>query len=215
MMSAYETVKLKRDCESAQIPSGARILLPEGMEVRITQSLGGSFTVITQDGFMVRISAEDADALGRQSRGGEEGTGREASAPPSIEPLTAEAIEKKVWEALRTCYDPEIPINIADLGLIYDCKITPITFDPLPPEGGEGSLPAGQAGVRGEKGYRVEIHMTLTAPGCGMGDVLRGDVQGKVLRIPGVKQADIQLVWEPVWNQSRMSEAAKLQLGIL
>lgn len=190
---AYEAVKLKRNCESAQIPSGAPILLPEGMEVKITQSLGGNFTVITQDGFMVRIAAENADALGKDRVGPPLPSGAEAAPSQSSTSVTKESVEKQVGEALRTCYDPEIPVNIMDLGLIYLCRVTPLA----------------------EGGYKVEIQMTLTAPGCGMGDVLRGDVQGKVLRIPGVKQADIQLVWEPQWDQSRMSEAAKLQLGIL
>lgn len=186
-MASYETVKLKRDCEASQIPSGAKILLPEGMEVRISQSLGGSFTVITDDGFMVRIAAEDAAALGKESS---LPTPSSKSAAGSNQEQT---VEHQIWEALRTCYDPEIPVNIVDLGLIYLCRVTPL------PEGGS----------------RAQVQMTLTAPGCGMGEVLRADAQGKILRIPGIKQADIELVWSPPWDQSRMSEAAKLQLGIL
>ena len=184
-----EIVKLTRDCPASQVPSGMKMTLPAGMQVRITQSLGGSFTVVTEDGYMVRVAAEDADALGKAGA-------VHAPSPPSSsgsnEPLTQEFIEKKVWGELRTCFDPEIPVNIADLGLIYHCQVVPI--------------------AEGE--FKVEIKMTLTAPGCGMGDVLRADVQGKILRIPGVKQTDVQLVWDPPWDHTRMTEAARLQLGI-
>jgi len=184
-MEHRETIKLKRDCRAAQIPSGNTLILREGSEVRMSQSLGGSYTVITEDGFMVRIAGEDTDALGIQAG---------VSLPKSDSPTSSEkTVEEQVWGQLRTCYDPEIPVNIVDLGLIYLCQVTPLS----------------------EGGNKVEIKMTLTAPGCGMGDVLRADVQGKVLKIAGVKQADVQLVWEPHWDSSRMSEAAKLQLGIL
>lgn len=199
-MEHREAIRLKRDCRAAQIPSGNTLILRAGSEVRMSQSLGGSYTVITEDGFMVRIAGEDADALGIQPS---------VPSPKSDSSGPSEkTVEEQVWGQLRTCYDPEIPVNIVDLGLIYLCQVTPLTSDPLPPEGGEGR-------VRGEGNYKVEIKMTLTAPGCGMGDVLRADVQGKVLKIAGVKQADVQLVWEPHWDSTRMSEAAKLQLGML
>ena len=175
------TIQLKRDCEATQIPSGNKIKLTAGTSVRITQSLGGSYTVVTEEGWMVRISGDDIDALGMETSKTEKPTVPERS------------VEEQAWDALRTCYDPEIPVNIVDLGLIYFCQVVPLS----------------------EGGYKVEIKMTLTAPGCGMGDILRADVQGKILRIAGVKQADIQLVWEPHWDPSRMSEAAKLQLGML
>ena len=168
------------------IPTGNKLTLQAGAEVRIAQSLGGSFTVITDDGFMVRIAGEDADALGKEKAA-------PVSTPPTQSAPSEQSIEARIWEQLKTCYDPEIPINIVDLGLIYVCQATPL------PEGG----------------HKVEIKMTLTAPGCGMGEVLRQDAYGKVSRIPGVKVTDVQLVWEPHWDQSRMSEAAKLQLGIL
>ena len=183
-METREPVKLKRDCEATQIPSGNKFMLRSGAEVKIAQSLGGSYTVITEDGYMVRIAGEDADALGIHPVS----AGPKAEQPSSSE----KTVEEQVWAQLRTCYDPEIPVNIVDLGLIYLCQVTPLA----------------------EGGQKVEIKMTLTAPGCGMGDVLRADVQGKLLRIPSVKVADVQLVWEPHWDTSRMSEAAKLQLGI-
>lgn len=183
-MRNEETLTLTRDCQAAQIPSGSPVLLPAGMRVQITQSLGGSYTVMTESGYMVRIDDQDADALGKEV----------SKANPSSEaPLSGEALEKKVWDVLRSCYDPEIPINIADLGLIYSCRITPLA----------------------EGGNQVDIQMTLTAPGCGMGTVLSAEVQSKVMRLPGVKECRVELVWQPQWNQSMMSEAAKLQLGLM
>lgn len=180
-----ETVKLKRACEATQIPSGSKMIIPAGTEVRITQSLGGTYTVITDEGIMVRIAEKDADALGVEAS--DDTLKGEASSG------SGKSIEQRVWDQLKTCYDPEIPVNIADLGLIYLCQVSPL------PEGGN----------------KVQIKMTLTAPGCGMGEVLRADVKAKVLGIPGVKQADVQLTLDPPWDQSRMSEAAKLQLGML
>lgn len=184
-MNSEEIIALTRDCETTQIPSGNVLLLKAGTPVRITQSLGGSYTVMTEEGFMVRIAAKDLDALGKEP----------AQTPSQSQEGTVDAasLEKMIWEQLKTCYDPEIPVNIADLGLIYSCKIFPLA------EGG---------------GYRVQIQMTLTAPGCGMGQVLQSDVRAKLLRLPGVKEAQVDLVWEPLWDRSMMSEAAKLQLGI-
>lgn len=183
---AGEIVKLTRDCEAVQIPMGTRVKLPAGSTVRVTQSLGGSYTVITEEGYMVRVAGEDGEALGKAGASS-------AQAPPAETSKDPAEIEKLVWAGLRTCYDPEIPVNIVDLGLIYLCRVSAL------PEGG----------------YQAEVHMTLTAPGCGMGEALRADAQGKILHIPGVKQADVRLVWEPHWDPGRMSEAAKLQLGML
>ena len=183
-MSREETVQLKRDCEAIQIPFGTKQILKAGSSVRITQALGDSFTVVNEEGYLVKVAGKDADALGKQV------AQAAAASAGTVDPV---ALEKMVWEQLRTCYDPEIPVNIADLGLIYSNKILPLP----------------------EEGYRVEIKMTLTAPGCGMGESIKSDAQGKILRLPGVKQANVELVWEPLWDRSMMSEAAKLQLGML
>jgi len=175
-----EEVIIKRDCPAVLIPAGTAITLQAGVPVVIAQDLGGSFTVIVH-GNMARIAGADADALGKEAPA--------AAAPPEPGQLT----EEHVYEALRTCYDPEIPVNIVELGLVYDLQILP--------------LPAG--------GHRVEIKMTLTAPGCGMGPVLQQDVESRVLSLPGVKEAAVSLVWDPPWNREMLSEAAKLQLGMM
>ena len=182
-MSSDEPVTLARDVEAAIIPVGDRVTLQKGQQAQITQSLGGSYTVIV-NGNMFRIEGKDADALGLEAAAKPVGTGA---------PVTQEQLEKEIWNQLRSCYDPEIPVNIVDLGLIYDCHITP--------------LAAG--------GHRVEVKMTLTAPGCGMGPVLAQDVQNKVLCLEGVEDVAVELVWDPPWNQGMMTEAAKLQLGLL
>ena len=135
---------------------------------------------------MFRIEAKDADALGLEV------PAAPASAAAPIGPLTQEQLEKKIWESLKTCYDPEIPVNIVDLGLIYDCHLTPIGAD----------------------NYKADVKMTLTAPGCGMGPVLAQDVQNKLLSLEPIDEANVELVWDPPWNQGMMTEAAKLQLGL-
>ncbi len=182
-----DEIILKRDCEAVLIPAGTKITLQAGEPVVITQSLGGSFTVVIH-GNMARIDASNADAIGQAPA---------ASAPPA-QPAdateNATVTEDQVMEKLRTCYDPEIPVNIVDLGLVYDCQIQPM------PEGG---------------GTRVEVKMTLTAPGCGMGPVLQQDVETKVSAIPGVKEAAVFLVWDPPWSRDMLSEAAKLELGLM
>lgn len=184
-MSFNEPVTLVRDVEAAVVPVGTKVTLQQGEEAYITQSLGGTYTVIV-NGNMFRIEGKDADALGLEPTA--------SPASQAAKPTSAEEVEKLIWEQMRTCYDPEIPVNIVDLGLIYDCAV-----DPLPESGG----------------FKVEVKMTLTAPGCGMGDYLCQDVQSKILSIEGVEEADVQLVWEPQWNQSMMSEAAQLQLGMM
>ena len=181
-----ESVTLTRECDAVQIPSGNLMSLPAGTRVRITQSLGGTYTVITEEGYMVRIASKDADALGQKVE-----AASESSAPKKS--LDASEIEKGVWNHLRTVFDPEIPVNVVDLGLIYLCKVAPL------PEGGQS----------------VDIKMTLTAPGCGMGSVLKADAENKIRSIPGVKSVNVEVVVDPPWNPSRMSEAAKLQLGML
>jgi probable FeS assembly SUF system protein SufT len=177
-----EHITLKRNCEAVLIPSGERTMLTAGSTVRITQSLGGSYTVTTHYGQMARIEGKDADAIGKEALKPAEPQAPEGETP----------IKDLVWNALRTCYDPEIPVNIVELGLIYECQ----TVDH--PEGGK----------------KVDVRMTLTAPGCGMGASIAGEAQAKILRIPGVKEAKVELVWNPPWDQSKMSEAAKLQLGM-
>jgi len=170
---------LRRDCDAFLIPSGARIHLQKSTEVTITQSLGGSYTVSVY-GNLVRIDGKDANALGKEIVSPLESINENAS------------VTDMVWAQLKTCYDPEIPVNIVDLGLIYDCQIIAVQNDQ----------------------HRVEIKMTLTAPGCGMGPVLAADVKEKCLTIPGVIDAQVDIVFDPPWEQSRMSEAAKLQLGM-
>jgi len=171
------------------IPVGTKVTLLAGEQAYITQSLGGSYTVIV-NGNMFRIDGKDADALGMEVAA--------KSAPVSGSyggPITHEKLEKEVWNQLRSCYDPEIPVNIVDLGLIYDCKIEPI------------------AGA--SESFKVDVKMTLTAPGCGMGPTLQADVQNKLLSLEGVDDVNVELVWEPQWNQGMLTEAAKLQLGLM
>ena len=181
-MVTREARTLSRDVEVAAIPYGDRITLTAGTTVFITQALGGSFTGMTDHGYLVRIEGKDADAIGEKP----------------ILPITAEdaagrSTRELAWEQLKTCYDPEIPVNIVDLGLVYKCETEAI-------EGG---------------GERVKVEFTLTAPGCGMGDFLRQDVQQKLLALPGVKEADVQVVLDPPWDQSMISDAARLQLGLM
>ncbi len=185
-MNTNEIIKLTRDCEATQIPMGTTIMIPKGTEVRITQALGGAYTIVTDHGYMVRISDKDADALGKSVPKSEQ-------TPANTAVGDSSTIKELVWNQMKTCYDPEIPVNIVDLGLVYACDITPLP----------------------ESGFKVAVQMTLTAPGCGMGEALKGDVARKVMTVSGVKAVNVDLVWEPQWDQSRMSEAAKLQLNML
>jgi probable FeS assembly SUF system protein SufT len=175
---------LTRDCAATRIPSGETITLTKDTQVFITQALGGSYTVATDQG-LARIADEDADALGLEPAAKAEGAGAVDSSVP--------VDEKAVWDQLRTCYDPEIPVNIVDLGLVYDCVITPSESN----------------------GSRVDIKMTLTAPGCGMGPVIASEAKSKVLGVPGVGDAEVELVWDPPWNQAMISEAGKMKLGLV
>ncbi|MDA8108652.1 MAG: putative Fe-S cluster assembly protein SufT [Betaproteobacteria bacterium] len=183
-METREQVTLARDVEAALVPVGDRVALKAGERAVITQALGGSYTVVV-GGNMYRIDGKDADALGKQPLAQQ---GKQAASA-----ATRDAVEEQVWEALRTCYDPEIPVNIVELGLIYGCELQPVD-DP--------------------RGWRVQLQMTLTAPGCGMGDYLSREVEQKLLAIPGVEQVDVELVWDPPWSRERMSEAARLELGV-
>ncbi|RMF95481.1 MAG: putative Fe-S cluster assembly protein SufT [Gammaproteobacteria bacterium] len=177
-----EPVTLKRDVEAIVVPAGFPVPLEKGSLVYITQAMGGSFTIFFE-GNLYRIAGRDADALGK-----------EPIKPPELpEDATDEDFEKLVWDQLRTIYDPEIPINIVDLGLIYSCRISRLD----------------------DQQRYVYIEMTLTAPGCGMGEILVEDVKEKVGIIPTVGKVDVELVFEPAWDQSRMSEAARLEAGLL
>lgn len=183
-MEMNEAVELRRDVEAAVVPVGTRVTLMRGEQARITQSLGGSYTVVV-NGNMFRIDGKDADALGLETQAPTAGT-----TPGG--PRSAEELEKEVWAQLRNCYDPEIPVNIVDLGLIYDCRLEP----------------------RDAGGFRADVRMTLTAPGCGMGPVLQQDVSNRLLSFEEIEEANVELVWDPPWNQGMMTEAARLQLGL-
>jgi probable FeS assembly SUF system protein SufT len=182
-MNGNNSVTLIRDVEAAIVPAGDRVTLQKGEQAHITQSLGGTYTVIVR-GNMFRVEGKDGDALGIEPAAKPVSTGA---------PVTQEQLEKEVWDQLRSCYDPEIPVNIVDLGLIYDCHISPLSAS----------------------SYRVDVKMTLTAPGCGMGPMLAQDVQSRVLALEGVEDVAVELVWDPPWNQAMMSESAKLQLGLM
>lgn len=182
-MHNVTSVELTRDCEAVQIPSGTPGTLPAGTSVDITQTLGGTYTIHTQGG-LFRIAAKDADALGLTPT-----QSTDAGAPVQSE---GPVDEKLVWETLKTCYDPEIPVNIVDLGLVYDLHIEP--------------LPSGNS--------LVSVKMTLTAPGCGMGATIAGDAQQKILYLPGVEEAVVEIVWDPPWHQSMITEQGRKILGL-
>src|SRR6266481_4912989 len=182
-MNSNDPIALTRDVEAAIIPVGSKVTLQKGEQAHITQSLGGSYTVVV-NGNMFRIEGKDADALGLEAVAKPVSTGTA---------VAQEELEKEIWNQLKTCYDPEIPVNIVDLGLIYDCHLDPLA----------------------SSSYRVDVKMTLTAPGCGMGPMLAQDVQNKLLGLEGVDDVAVELVWDPPWNQSMISEAGKLQLGLL
>ena len=183
-MSGYENepVTLSRDVEAVIVPAGTAIMLKAGLSGFITQALGGSFTLYIE-GNLYRIPGAQADAIGK-----------EIVQAPELAPGATDAdVRDLAWAQMRRCYDPEIPVNIVDLGLVYDCSVN-----------------AAEDGTR-----RLSVSMTLTAPGCGMGEVLVRDVREKLESIPTVSQADVQLVFDPPWNQSMMSEAARLQTGMM
>ncbi|TQO19578.1 putative FeS assembly SUF system protein SufT [Rhodoglobus vestalii] len=178
---SYNIFELSQSCQATVIPGGQPMLLHEGEQVVVTQTLGGSATVQTSMGYLVRISAEDSAALGLTE--------------PIAETVLAEGAPfdmEQVMGQLKNVFDPEIPINVVDLGLIYECEAQPLD---------DGT-------------YRIEIKMSMTAPGCGMGDVLKNDAQAEVTLAAGVSEVDVELVWDPPWGQERMSDAARLQLGM-
>jgi len=179
-MSPSNPIALNRDCEAIEIPAGTRTTLPAGTVVRVMQSRGGSHTVSSNFGAMYRVDAKDSDALGVT-------TPASALNVPGG-PLT----EQMVIDQLKTVFDPEIPVNIVDLGLVYGCAITALQ----------------------DKDKRIDVKMSMTAPGCGMGNVLKADVEGKLSSLPQVKEVHVDIIFDPPWNPSRMSDAARLQLGL-
>ena len=184
-METPDKVVLKRDVQATVVPVGTPVTLLAGETAYITQALGGTYTVVV-NGNMFRVDGSQADALGIEVAA--------KPTPAVVKPQTREEVEAQVWAALKTCYDPEIPVNIVDLGLVYDCQVTPIA--------GAGT-------------YKVDVKMTLTAPGCGMGPVIQQDAQGKVLSLENVDEVNVELVWDPPWSQAMMTEAARLELGLM
>lgn len=177
-----DEIELSRDCEAIQIPQGDTVTLTAGTRVTLTQSLGGSYTVATEAGYLFRITSNNADALGFENQ---------AAASPGEH--LVEVDEAAVWEQLKTCYDPEIPVNIVDLGLVYDCTLE-----------------------HQENGKtKVSVKMTLTAPGCGMGPTIAAEARMRIESIPGVEEANVELVWDPPWDQSMISEAGQMKLGLI
>lgn len=178
----HEPVTIQRDVEAVIVPAGVAVTLRAGKTGFITQALGGSFTVYVE-GNLFRIAGKNADAIGREPA-------LDIEVPADA---TDEDIKKLVWDQMRLCFDPEIPVNIVELGLIYDCQI--------------------EVDANGER--IAKIAMTLTAPGCGMGEVLVADVREKVEIIPTIKRAEVELTFDPPWNQTMMSEVARLQTGMM
>ena len=173
--------QFERDCDVVMIPNGDEVTIPVGTVGYITQSLGGSFTVFV-DGNLFRVAGQDADAIGR-----------EPVLPPSLpDDATLDDVEKLIWTQIRTCYDPEIPVNVVELGLIYSCELE----------------------VDDQGNRRVMVTMTLTAPGCGMGDILVEDVRSKIMLIPTIDSVDVELTFDPPWNHQMMSDAARLETGM-
>ena len=172
---------LLRDCEAIRIPSGETFILPAGARVMITQALGGSYTLLvpSQPG-LYRLAGPDADAIGH-----------EPTTEVAPEAVDGQVSEVAVWDMLKTCYDPEIPVNIVDLGLIYGCEVKP-----------------------GEGGSAVRVQMTLTAPGCGMGPVIAREAEEKIIGLPGVNSASVEVVWDPPWSPDRISAEGRQKLGM-
>ena len=184
-MAIEEERIISRDCQATVVPSGEAVTIPEGSKVNITHRLGGNFTVVWDYG-MARISSENVDALGEEVPTTPSNTNRseEHQGPPD---------ESAIWDQLKTVFDPEIPVNIVDLGLVYSLHVKE---------------------EEGDK-YNVDVKMTLTAPGCGMGPVIAEDAKSKMRDVDGVSEARVELVWDPPWNQDMISEEGKMQLGLI
>lgn len=217
--SEPETVKLNRDVIAIVVPYGDEVILTKGSEVTISQALGGTYTIVFE-GNMFRISNENADALGKEILKFDEAAN------------SSTTLEEKIWAQLQTCYDPEIPVNIVDLGLIYDVTATPIekenikekTEEDIESETKKEQEAEAEAEtetekkvseeISPEKQYSVTIKMTLTAPGCGMGPIIAAEARQKVLSIPEVNEVNIEMIFDPPWDTSRMSDAARLMLNM-
>lgn len=186
MGTVMKHVVFSRDCEVTVIPAGHRMLCPAGTEAAVSQALGESVTLtILSMGLLVRLDAKDRDAIGLEAA--------DLAAPIyDGPPLTDAQLTELIWAALKSCFDPEIPVNIVDLGLVYDMKLS----------------------SREDGGKRVDVKMTLTAPGCGMGTYIAGDAQTKIRGLPNVKEANVEVVWEPVWGPERISPEGRQLLGI-
>jgi probable FeS assembly SUF system protein SufT len=178
-MGMSDQIELSRDCEAIAVPSGVRQTLPKGTAVRVMQTRGGAFTVSNDIQAIFRIGGADADALGL--------------APPSAPTLKPQGplTDPMIWNALKTVYDPELPVNVVDLGLIYSCAVT-----------------------SNREGKSIAVRMAMTSPGCGMSNLLKADVESRLLRLPEVNEAHVEVVFDPPWTQARMSESARLQLGL-
>ena len=179
-MAMDKPIILTRSCDAIMIPSGERIALPAGSTVWLTQAIGSGYTVLTDRGYSVRIDGRDGDVLGLAKI--------EDGAPSMV----AGSVEDQVWRQLRCCFDPEIPVNIVELGLVYDCRVEALS----------------------SAGHRAMVRFTLTAQGCGMGQFIKEDIRKKLLALPEIREADVDLVWDPPWNQSMISVSARQQLGI-
>lgn len=174
------TIEVKRNVDATLIPTGVKVTLQAGSHAQVTQALGNAYTLYV-NGNLVRVAGTDGDALGLVILDSPDINAHEGT------------VEDKVWQQLRTCFDPEIPVNIADLGLVYDCQVSPL----------------------GKNEYHVSITMTLTAPGCGMGPVLVTEIEEKIKQINGVVEVKVDLVFDPPWDRDKMTDEAKLQLGLL
>ena len=179
-MTTEKPITLRRACSAIMIPSGETVSLSAGSSVWLTQTAGSGYTVMTDHGYSVRIDGRDGDALGLVALEEAKPAGARGS------------VEDQVWHQLRSCFDPEIPVNIVELGLVYDCRVD--------------ALPSG--------GHKAVVHFTLTAQGCGMGQFIKEDIRKKLLALPDVREAEVELVWDPPWNQSMIAISAKQQLGI-
>ena len=187
----FAQVELTRDVEATMVPWGTVVTLDAGSHGKITQQLGGNFTVLV-GGNLYRIAGTDADALDREPEDAGD-TGHGADESTEGEPITSDSVEGAAWRRLATCYDPEIPVDIVNLGLVYLCQAY--------------RLPSG--------GFRLDVRMTLTAPGCGMGTAIADEAREKLRSIPGVEEVDVDLVWDPPWSREMMSEAARLDMGLM